>query len=95
VKGFDGQPGRLATHAIILNLGIDGRRQQGVPMLILDLGNHDLILGRKWLVHFDIWLDVKNRRLMWPNQTLGERPFTREIYTPREHLQPQPINPKH
>jgi hypothetical protein len=68
VKGFDGQPGRPATHAIILNLSIDARRQQKVPMLILDLGSHNLILGRKWISHHDIWLDVRNRRLLWPDQ---------------------------
>jgi hypothetical protein len=73
VRGFDGKPGRPATHAIILNLGVARRQQRRIPMLILDLGNHDLILGRKWLSYFDVWLDVRNQRLLWPNQ-------------PREHL---------
>jgi len=94
VKGFDGKPGRSATHAIILNLGIDGHRQQKIPMLILDLGNHDLILGRRWLSHFDIWLDVRNRRLLWPDQP-RERSMTQEICTTRENLRPQPVDPQH
>ena len=47
VKGFDRQPGKPAIQAIVLNLGIDRYRQQKIPILILDLGNYNLILGRK------------------------------------------------
>jgi hypothetical protein len=47
VKGFDRKPGKSATQAITLNLEIDKHRQQKIPILILDLGNHNLILGRK------------------------------------------------
>jgi hypothetical protein len=47
VKGFDRKPGQPAIQAIILNLGIDKHRQQKIPILILDLGNYNLILGRK------------------------------------------------
>jgi len=35
-------------------------------MLILNLGQQDIILGRKWFKKLDIWLDIKNRRLIWP-----------------------------
>jgi hypothetical protein len=47
VKGFDGKPGQPAIQAITLNLEIDKHQQQKIPILILDLGNHNLILGRK------------------------------------------------
>jgi hypothetical protein len=47
VKGFDRQLGKPAIQAIVLNLGIDRYRQQKIPILILDLGNYNLILGRK------------------------------------------------
>ena len=47
VKGFDRQPGKPAIQAIVLNLGIDRYRQQKILILILDLGNYNLILGRK------------------------------------------------
>jgi hypothetical protein len=40
-----------------------------IPLLIADLGNHEIILGRKWLAEQDIWLDVKNR---WPNERSPE-----------------------
>ena len=95
VKGFDGKLGRPTTHAIILNLGIDGHRQQKIPMLVLNLGNYDLILGRKWLSYFDIWLDVRNRRLLWLDQPREEHPMTQEICTTRENLRPQSVDPQH
>ncbi len=66
LHGYDGKASQ-ATHVIILHLRIDGRRQQNVPMVIVDLGQHDLILGRKWFALHDIWLDVKNQRLIWPD----------------------------
>jgi hypothetical protein len=47
VKGFDRKPGYPATQTITLNLEIDKHRQQKIPILILDLGNYNLILGRK------------------------------------------------
>jgi hypothetical protein len=47
VKGFDRQPGKPAIQAIVLNLRIDRHQQQKIPILILDLGNYNLILGRK------------------------------------------------
>ena len=34
---------------IFFDLRIDGRQLKEVPMLIADLGNHEIILGRKWL----------------------------------------------
>ena len=64
-------------------------------MLILDLGSHDLILGRKWFTQFDIWLDVRNQRLLWPRSYPSEPTFAREICTPRENLQVTAILPRH
>jgi hypothetical protein len=36
------------------------------PMLIADLGQHDLILGRKWFAENKIWLNPGERELVWP-----------------------------
>ena len=47
VKGYNGKAGTPLTHCLRLHLTMDGRRQYNVPLLILDLGSHDLILGRK------------------------------------------------
>jgi hypothetical protein len=64
----DGKTKEPVTHVIFLDLRIDGRQSKEVPLLIADLGNHEIILGRKWLAEQDIWLDVKNRRMIWPNE---------------------------
>jgi hypothetical protein len=66
-------------------------------MLVLELGSHDLILGREWLSHFDIWLDVRNRRLVWPIDRIGEAGplMHRELRTMRQNLRLQKPNPAH
>ena len=66
-KGFDGQHGKPVTHFLMLHLSIDGQRQQDIPFLILDLGNHDVILGLKWMSYFNVWLNPRDRRLLWPD----------------------------
>jgi len=95
VKGYDGRPGKPISEILILHLEIDGHRQKDVPMLILDLGSHDLILGKKWFDYFDIWLDVRNQRLLWPRTRPSEPTFTKEICTPRENLRITAILPRH
>jgi hypothetical protein len=47
VKGYDGRPGKPISEVLIFYLEIDGYRQKNILILILDLGSHDLILGRK------------------------------------------------
>jgi len=66
-KGFDGRPGKLVTHFLSLNLSLDDQRQEDIPFLILDLGSHDVILGLKWMSYFNIWLNPRDKRLLWPN----------------------------
>jgi hypothetical protein len=95
VKGYDGRPGKPVSEVLILHLEVNRHRQQKIPMLILDLGSHDLILGRKWLDHFDIWLDIRNKRLLWPKERSSEWTFTKEICTPRENLRITAILPRH
>ena len=65
---YDGQTEEQITHTIILHLAVDGCQQADVPMLIANLGHHDMILGRKWCEEQDVWLDVRNRCLIWPDQ---------------------------
>lgn len=87
IRGYDGKTEERVTHAIILHLAVDGRRQANVPMLIANLGQHDMILGRKWCEQHDIWLDVRNRRLVWPDQ----RPEIDRIRLACEKVVPQAI----
>ena len=67
-KGFNGRQGPSITHAIILHLIIDNRRFLNQTFLLVDLGQHDMIIGRRWLAEQDVWMDVRNRRLIWPNE---------------------------
>ena len=97
VRGYDGKTESQATQYLRVHLTIDGNRQLDIPMLVLALGSHDLILGREWLSHFDIWLDVRNRRLVWPIDRIGEAGplMYRELRTTRQNLRAQEPNPIH
>ena len=53
-KGYDGVRGNPITHYLLVDLVIDGRRLIEVPFLILDLGNHDMILRAKWMAYFNV-----------------------------------------
>jgi len=68
LKGFDGKASSPVTHALFLNMSIDGRRQLLAPFLMIDIGGHDVIIGRKWFSYFNIHLDPRKRRLLWPPQ---------------------------
>ena len=96
-KGFDGQPGKAVTHMLTLHLSLDGQRQEDIPFMILDLGNHDVILGLKWMSYFNVWLKPRDKRLMWPDEPKHPTPlsFQREILVPRTALCHGKIQPKH
>jgi hypothetical protein len=74
VVGFNGKQSPAITHYIKLHLWVEGRRFLKVPLLITDIGHYDLILGRKWLSEQDIWLDIRNRRLVWPEDRVYQAP---------------------
>ena len=65
-KGYNGVCSKPITHYLSIDLVVDGRRLVEIPFLILDLGNHDMILGAKWMAYFDIQPDLKRRKLVWP-----------------------------
>jgi hypothetical protein len=46
-KGFDRQPSKAVTYMLTLHLSLDGQRQEDILFMILDLGNHNIILGLK------------------------------------------------
>jgi hypothetical protein len=45
IKGYNGKAGQLITYYIRLYLTIDSRHLYNTPLLILDLGSYNLILG--------------------------------------------------
>jgi hypothetical protein len=97
IKGFDGRSGKAISHVLSLNLSIDGQRQEEIPFLILDLGTHDVILGLKWMSYFNVWLNPRDKRLMWPDDPdrTTAPSFYREIQVPRTSLQSTKPNREH
>jgi predicted aspartyl protease len=89
VKGYDGKSENAITHFLLLHLTVDGRRFYNTPLLILDLGSHDLILGREWLARFKILVDCHNHCLHWPSHLQPSHSVVREITVPRQGLLPQ------
>ncbi|KIN08328.1 hypothetical protein OIDMADRAFT_110411, partial [Oidiodendron maius Zn] len=79
VKGYNSQPGRLVIYYIQLYLTVDQYCQYNIPLLILDLGSHDIIIGQKWLAYFDILLDYRQYRLVWPAKLLPSYLVAKEI----------------
>ena len=64
ITGYDRALRELITHTVKLTLMIDERVQQQQYILVTDLGNHDLILGRIWFEAHRVLPDCKNRRLL-------------------------------
>jgi hypothetical protein len=79
IKGYDGRKGKNVTHYLECTLTLDGRRLVAVPFLVLDLGNHNLILGSQWFAHYDVKPDLQRRRLEWPAQLPVKPYFAQEI----------------
>jgi Retroviral aspartyl protease len=97
VKGFDGKQGHSVTYILTLHLSIDGHRQSNIPFCILDLGNYNIILRLKWMDYFNVWLDLRKRTLVWPND--GSRSlslsFQKEVHTQRQAIAPKKVNRAH
>lgn len=55
------------------------------PFLIVDLGQYDVILGRKRLATHNVWLDIRQRRLIWS----GDRSASEIALTNREATIPK------
>jgi hypothetical protein len=94
VRGFDGAQATPITHYIELTLSIDGRKVL-VPMLVVGLGEHDMILGRKWFVDTSVLIDCKNRRLIWPDDRPKTKGWDRVLATTRKNLEPSGLCRKH
>ena len=65
--GYNGEPGEPITLALLLTLTID-RRQINFPFLVTNLGGNDVLIGRKFLEHYNLKLDFKKgcNSILWP-----------------------------
>lgn len=95
VKGYDGQVRKKITRILRIHLTIDGRRQYNLPFLLLDLGNHEIILGRTWLAYFGVLVDARNQCLRWPKEHPPSYLAGKEVRIPRSSLIPRKIRPEH
>ena len=97
VKGFDGKSTTEIAYAIILHLLVDGRRFLNMPILITDLGQHDMIIGKNWLAEHDVWLNMKDQQLVWPDQRslLDGVCSQQNMVLPKMILKRLEVNPDH
>jgi predicted aspartyl protease len=91
-KGYDGKKGSPISQYLLFNIEIDGRRIYNFPLLILELGSHDMILGRNFFDYFRILIDVHYRRLQWPQEFPPAHTYSRTIATySRDNIRPQKV----
>ena len=57
IKGYNGKNATPIMHTMVLTLNVDGRRQTRLPVLIVSLGQHDMILGRMWFAKYGVMPD--------------------------------------
>jgi len=63
IKGYNGRTGKSVTHYLECNLTFDNSKLLRILFPVLDLGNHNLILGSHWFSHYDIKPDLRCRHL--------------------------------
>ena len=64
VKGYDNKTATSATRYIRFGLLLDRRKFVNMPFVILDIGNHDIILGKTFFEYYNTKLDIKSRKLL-------------------------------
>ena len=79
VRGFKNDITSLVTEYIRLHLTIDKRRIYNCPIVVLDLGAHDMIIGNNLLKRFRIKLDPFSNRFLWPSAYPPTPIFDKEI----------------
>ena len=67
VRCFDGRLGKPITHAIYPTLTVQDHRETISPLLITQLGQHKMILGKPWMRKHGVILDMSCDKIMfWP-----------------------------
>jgi hypothetical protein len=94
VKGFDGRQTLQISQYLELNLHIDGRMQIKLPMLLVELGSREIIVGRSWLAKYQVLVDCHNHQLLWPDELPQNRVWNRVIATHQKNLFP-PVDQIH
>ena len=67
IRGFDGKPISLITHAIYPTLTVQGHTKSLALFLVTKLGQHLLILGKLWMQKHGVILNMSCDKLtFWP-----------------------------
>lgn len=81
---------------ILLHLWLDRWRFLNTPLILADLGQHQMIIGRRWLAEKDVRLDVKNSAFLWPAEPSDlEKALPAPRLVPRRVLQRPMPSPLH
>ncbi|KAJ5260703.1 Retrovirus polyprotein [Penicillium chrysogenum] len=80
VRGFNGKLAELIRHMAFLTICIDRRIQRQIPILIVDLGRYDIILGRMWFAEHNVLLDCRRHRMIWPDERTLFDEVANDIY---------------
>ena len=88
VIGYNGRESTLITQYLELNLYIDGRKQLQLPMLIVQLGKQDIILGRSWAQKYRTLIDCHGRQLIQPEDLPESKSWNRVIAIHQKNLFP-------
>ena len=65
LTGFDGRHAPPITHAIYPKLTIELHSELTAPLLITDLGNHPIILGKPWMNRHEVILNMAYDKLIF------------------------------
>lgn len=65
LRGFDGKLVPSITHAIYPTLQVQDHIETTCPLLITNLGQHPIILGKPWLNRHGVLLDMKTNELIF------------------------------
>jgi hypothetical protein len=60
LKEFNSKKGSPISQYLLLNIEIDSCRIPYIPMLIVELGSHNMIIGQNFFDYFHILIDVYN-----------------------------------
>jgi predicted aspartyl protease len=95
IRGYNGGVPEQANQFIRLHLNINKRRIRNCPLIVLDLGQHIMIIGNRWLKHFRILLDPQKSRLIWPADTPPTPYYGKDILIPLRSLHQKsfPLSP--
>ena len=67
VKGFDGERGKDITHAIYPTLTVQSHKETIAPLLITQLGQHKISLGKPWMRKHGVIIDMATDQItFWP-----------------------------